>query len=158
MRLAAALLLALAACKSATPSNEVTGTLTLEGATVTVTKCRPERGADGVYVVLETPKSALRFEGKKLWWNRDDPEGFAPGAALECKRLDRSWGGGSRLDGTSYWRGTLSFECSDGPKTATGDLTLDCGNITPEERASLDAQRTKLRDEQKAAGSGSAAP
>ncbi len=101
MRLAAALLLALAACKSATPSNEVTGTLTLEGATVTVTKCRPERGADGVYVVLETPKSALRFEGKKLWWNRDDPEGFAPGAALECKRLDRSWGGGSRLDGTS---------------------------------------------------------
>lgn len=154
-------LVALVACsKGATQSKEVTGSLSLEGKTVAVTKCRPDRGAGGVYVVMETPGGALRFEGKQLWWNRDDKEGFAPGAALDCKKLDRSWGGGTRLDGTSYWRGTLAFDCSDGPKTAVGDLTLDCGNITAEERASLDAQRTKMRDEQKqnAAGSGSSAP
>jgi hypothetical protein len=154
----AVLLVAIAGCKTASQSTEVTGTLSLEGKTVTVTKCRPDRGAEGVYVVMETSGGALRFEGKKLWWNRDDNEGFAPGAALDCKKLDRSWGGGTRLDGTSYWRGTLAFDCSDGPKTATGALTLDCGNITAEERASLDAQRTKMRDDQKASGSGSAAP
>lgn len=147
---------ALGACsKSAPASKEVTGTLTVKGEPVTVTKCRPDRGIDGTYVVLETPKGALRFENKKLWWNGDDPEGFAPGAVLDCTKLDRSWGGGFRKDGTSYFRGTLDFDCHDGPNTYVGKLTVDCGNITPEERASLDKQRKDLQDEQKAAqGSG----
>jgi len=150
------LLLALAACgKSAPASKEVTGTFAAKGEPVTVTKCRPARGESGVYVVLSTPKGALRFEAKQLWWNGDDPEGAFPGAALDCKKLDRSWGGGQRADGSAYFRGTLDFDCHDGPNTYVGKLTVDCGNITAEERAQLDKQRTDMRDEQnKAAGSG----
>lgn len=155
-----ALLLSLlsgAACgKGATASTEVTGTFEAKGSAVTITKCRPDRDANGTIVVLETPKGALRFANKELWWNGDDPEGVAPGAVLDCKKLDRSWGGGLRKDGTSYWRGTLAFDCHDGPNTYRGDLTLDCGNITPEERASLDKQRADMRQQQ--AGSGSSAP
>lgn len=154
-----AVAVALAACsKSAPASKEVTGTFSAKGAEVTVTRCRPDRGIDGTYVVLETPKGALRFENKQLWWNGDDPEGNAPGAVLDCKKLDRSWGGGFRKDGTSYFRGTLDFDCHDGPNAYVGKLTLDCGNITAEERASLDKNRKDMLDEQKKAqGSGSGA-
>ncbi len=158
MRAALALLVSLAACgKGTTASKEVTGTLSVKGADVTVTKCRPDHDASGTYVVMETPVGALRFTNKQLWWNGSDPEGFSPGAVLDCTRLDRSWGGGLRTDGTSYWRGTLSFDCHDGPNTYTGKLTLDCGNITPEERASLDKQRTDMRQEQGGSAAGSAA-
>jgi hypothetical protein len=151
-----ALVVVLAACgKGTTASKEVTGTFEAKGAAVTITKCRPDRDVDGTYVVMETPTGALRFSNKQLWWNGDDPEGFAPGAVLDCKKLDRSWGGGLRQDGTSYWRGTLVFDCTDGPNTYTGNLTLDCGNITAEERASLDKQRTDMRQQQ---GAGSASP
>ncbi|CAN5906338.1 hypothetical protein BH11MYX3_BH11MYX3_43520 [soil metagenome] len=152
------MLVALAACsKSAPASTEVTGTFEVKGASATVTGCRPDHDIDGTYVVLETTAGALRFTNKQLWWNGDDPKGFAKGAVLDCTRLDRSWGGGLRQDGTSYWRGTLSFDCHDGPHTFTGNLTIDCGNITAEERASLDKQRTDLRDQQKT-GAGSATP
>jgi hypothetical protein len=153
-------LVVLAACgKGATASKEVTGTFEAKGAAVTVTKCRPDHDVDGTYVVMETAAGALRFTNKQLWWNGSDTEGFAPGAVLDCKRLDRSWGGGLRNDGTSYWRGTLSFDCHDGPNTYTGNLTLDCGNLTPEERASLDKQRTDMRQQQAGSGSaGSATP
>jgi len=152
-----ALVVALAACsKGGTASKEVTGTFEAKGAAVTITKCRTDHDVDGTYVVMETPSGALRFTNRKLWWNGDDPEGFAPGAVLDCPKLDRSWGGGLRKDGTSYWRGTLVFDCHDGPNTYKGDLTLDCGNITAEERASLDKQRTEMRQQQ--TGSASAAP
>lgn len=155
-----AVALTLAACgKSAPTSKEVTGTFTAKGEAVTVTKCHPDRGIDGVYVILETPKGALRFEAKKLYWNGDDPEGFMRGATLDCTKLDRSWGGGTRADGTAYFRGLLDFDCHDGPNAYVGTLTLDCGNITAEERAQLDQQRKELRDEQMAGqGSGSTAP
>jgi hypothetical protein len=157
VRAAALVVLAVASCgKGATASKEVTGTLKLEGEAVTVTKCRPDRGADGTYVVLETAKGAIRFENKQLWWNAQDNEGIAPGAVLDCKKLDRSWGGGVRTDGSSYFRGTLAFDCSDGPKTAVGDLTLDCGNITAEERGQLDQHRKEMQDEQKQKAAGSA--
>lgn len=156
MRAHLALVVALAACKGATASKEVTGSFEAKGAAVTITKCRPANNGDGTFVVMETPKGALRFANKQLWWNGDDPEGFAPGAVLECTKLDRSWGGGLRTDGTAYWRGTLAFDCHDGPNTYKGNLTLDCGNITPEERASLDKQRTDLRNQQAGSGSGSA--
>lgn len=150
-------MVALAACgKGAAASSEVTGILTVKGAVVTITKCRPDHDTDGTYVVMETSSGALRFTNKQLWWNGDDHEGFAPGAVLDCTKLDRSWGGGLRTDGTSYWRGTLAFDCTDGPHTFKGDLTLDCGNITAEERASLDKQRTDMKLQQ--TGSGSAAP
>ncbi len=155
-RIALTSLLVAACGQGATPSPEVTGTFEAKGSAVTITKCRPDHGIDGTYVVMETPKGALRFANKQLWWNGDDPEGFAPGAVLDCTKLDRSWGGGMRQDGTSYWRGTLAFDCHDGPNTYRGDLKLDCGNITAEERASLDKQRTDLRQQQAGSGSGSA--
>ena len=142
--------------KAAAPaSREVTGTLVIGGATVTVTKCRPDHGLS-TYVVLENAKGAVRFEDKRMYWNPDDTEGFTGGHPLDCTRLDRSWGGGVRADGTAYFRGTLAFDCAytgggagAGKATKiTGDLTVDCGNITAEERAQLDGHRKDLRDEQ----------
>ncbi len=153
--LAFAVVLAGCSGKAATPaSTEVRGTLSIGGQPVTITRCRPDHGMS-TYVVLETAKGALRFEDKRLHYNADDPEGSTPGHPLDCTKLDRSWGGGVRLDNTAYWRGTLSFRCTSGATAVTGDLTLDCGNITAEERASLDQQRTDLREQQK---TGSAAP
>lgn len=153
-----ALLLALAACssKSAAPaSTEVTGTLSIGGESAVVSKCRPDHGVS-TYVVMETAKGAVRFEDKRLYWNPDDPEGFTGGHPLDCTKLDRSWGGGVRPDGSAYWRGTLAFDCAYQATKVTGDLELDCGNITPEERAQLDQHRKDLLDQQK--GSGSATP
>jgi len=57
---------------------------------------------------------------------------------LACQKLDRSWGGGVRKDGAAYFRGTLAFRCS----ALAGDLTLDCGQITPEEAAKLSHNRS----------------
>ncbi|MBL0213655.1 MAG: hypothetical protein IPQ07_07220 [Myxococcales bacterium] len=154
--LASAVALAAAACGNTSPaaSKEVQGTLVIAGETVTVTKCRPDHGLS-TYVVLENAKGAVRFEDKRMFWSSRDPEGTTQGHALDCTKLDRSWGGGVRLDNTAYWRGTLAFECKDGATPITGQLTLDCGNITPEERASLDQQRTDLRQQQAGSGSGS---
>ncbi len=129
------------------------GTLVIAGETVTVTKCRPDH-AFTTYVVLENARGAVRFEDKRMFWSASDPEGATQGHPLDCTKLERSWGGGVRLDNTAYWRGTLAFDCKDGATQLTGQLTLDCGNITPEERAQLDKQRTDLRQQQ--AGSGSA--
>jgi hypothetical protein len=136
----------LGACsKPAAPrSNEITGTLSVAGAQLATTQCRPGRHAT-TFVEVVTAPGVLRFEDQKLFWN-DEP--------LSCTRLDRSWGGGTRLDKTSYWRGTLSFDCKRGADLITGDLTLDCGNITAEERAQLDGQRNNMRDEQRKARDG----
>lgn len=152
MRLAAlGLLVALTACgKTEAPrSKEITGTLSVAGKSLAPTQCRPGRNLT-TFVEVVTPDGTLRFEDQKLFWT-DEP--------LTCTRLDRSWGGGTRLDKTSYWRGTLSFDCKRGADVITGDLTLDCGNITAQERAQLDSQRTDMREEQRnareTAGSGS---
>ena len=161
MRAGVGLVLALVACgKGATASKEVQGTLVIGGETATVTRCRPDHALT-TYVVLETAKGAVRFEDRRLYWNPDDAEGVTGGHPLDCTKLDRSWGGGVRLDNTAYWRGTLAFDCAYAGTKVTGDLVLDCGNITAEERASLDKQRTDLREQQKpgaGSGSGSASP
>jgi hypothetical protein len=66
---------------------------------------------------------------------------------LACDKLERSWGGGARADGSAYWRGTLAFRCTWITTTILADLTLDCGKITPEERRSLDKNRAEtLKD------------
>lgn len=129
----ALLLLALAACKREKPaaSAEVQGTLSIEGKPVAVTACRAGRGVT-TYVELATGSGTLRFEDQKLFWSGD---------ALVCEKLDRSWGGGMRKDGTAYFRGHLIFVCKGAPGAITGDLTIDCGKITPEERAQLDRGR-----------------
>ena len=110
--------------------------------------CRPG-AAVHIFVDIVTPEGTLRFEDGTL--------SFGGGGPLECSTLDRSWGGGRRPNNAAYWRGTLAFACRDDAGPITGDLVLDCGNITPEERAALDANRKTLQDEQNAAKGSSAA-
>ncbi|MDB4961778.1 MAG: hypothetical protein JWP01_1777 [Myxococcales bacterium] len=127
-------------------SREVTGTITVDGTPLTVASCRPGRDIT-TYVEALTSAGVLRFEDRQLFWSAD-PMAIARGEVLTCEQLDRSWGGGTRADGTAYWRGTLVFRCKAGARSITGDLKLDCGNITAEERAQLDHNRQELRDEQ----------
>jgi hypothetical protein len=133
------------------PPDVIAGTIVEGGVAVTPTACRVVR--ETVLVVeAVTPRGTLRFSNAQLVWK---------GSVLACTKLDRSWGGGSRTDGTHYWRGMLDFVC--GPVTEaseavrpsrardgmiTGKLELDCGGITPTERAQLDANREKSRQPQ----------
>ena len=153
----AALLVAACACgkgddKQPDKRREVTGTLSLDGKPLDVTQCRAGRG-ETTYVELVTANGKLRFENKQLFWATS---GADRGDRLQCDKLDRSWGGGLRKDGTSYFRGQLIFKCR-GPagQQLAGDVQVDCGGITPEERAELDKNRDEMRREQQ---SGSAAP
>ena len=166
----ALLLLALVACgcekkKKTPPSPEVRGTLSLDGKPLTIAKCRAGRGVT-TYVELETAEGKLRFEDKQLFWaspgsagahsDADASRGLDD-ARLECTKLDRSWGGGLRKDGTSYFRGHLIFACrAPTGQPITGDVQVDCGGITDEERRELDRNRDEMRkQQQQQPGSGS---
>ena len=140
------LLLALVACGNAKkpPTPEVTGSLSLDGKPLTVSSCRAGRGVT-TYVEVLTAQGKLRFEDKQLFWATDVAAGR--GDKLECQKLDRSWGGGMRTDGTAYFRGHLIFACRGPAGAVTGDLMIDCGRITAEERASLDKNRTDMLSE-----------
>ena len=162
-RVAAALLVAACACgkrddkppdKHDKPARrEVTGTLSLDGKPLEVAQCRAGRGVT-TYVELVTAQGTLRFEDKQLFWASSAASDR--GERLQCDKLDRSWGGGLRKDGTSYFRGHLIFRCR-GPagEQLAGDVQVDCGAITPEERAELDKNRDEMRRQQQA---GSATP
>lgn len=131
-------------------SHEVTGSLALDGKPLVVTQCRAGRGVT-TYVELTTQLGKLRFEDRQLFWaaagtiRRGDP--------LHCDKLDRSWGGGLRRDGTSYFRGHLIFACR-GPlgEALTGDVQVDCGGITSDERKALDKNRDEMRNAQQGSG------
>ncbi len=141
----------LAACKNrdrATASPEVQGTLALDGKPLVVTRCMPGRGVT-TFVELATAVGKLRFEDRQLFWNRDIAA-VTRGDRLECEKLDRSWGGGQRPDGSSYFRGTLDFRCIGTVGALVGNVTADCGQITAEERRSLDENRDKTRAAQAA--------
>lgn len=134
------------ACSKSAPtptSSEITGTFTVDEKPVTVNQCRPGR-AEHTFVEVITSSGVLRFEHQQLYWN-PDRHAATRGARLTCSKLDRSWGGGHRANGTSYWRGTLDFRCG----ALAGKLELDCGNITDEERQGLDRGRTEALDEQR---------
>jgi hypothetical protein len=106
------------------PANaDVTGTLTVDGAPAQLVACRPGHAVH-VFVDIDSAKGTLRFGEGTLAWN---------GSPLTCSKLDRSWGGGIRRNGSAYFRGTLAFRCD----RIAGDLALDCGGITPEEGAEL---------------------
>ncbi|MFN0251122.1 MAG: hypothetical protein ACKV2T_29880 [Kofleriaceae bacterium] len=156
------------ACNRTTPATpDIAGSLSIHGVDVSSTmKCQPG-AAVHIFVDIVTPEGTLRFEDQKL---RLD------GEELRCDKLDRSWNGTRRPDGTAYWRGTLAFDCSKRaasgstePGAIKGDLQLACGGITLEERAQLDRAQRDL-DAQKrrnanqgaettnAANQGSAAP
>jgi hypothetical protein len=115
---------------------EVRGTFTIGGAAARLERCRPGHAVH-VFVEVDTSLGTLRFGEGKLFWD---------GNELACAKLDRSWGGGIRQDGSTYFRGTLAFRCGK----LDGDLVLSCGQITATEAAQLDANR--------AAAIGSAGP
>jgi hypothetical protein len=130
--------------KSPPPSIGVTGSLTIDGEVATPTRCQPGSGPAGVYIQIETTRGHVRFEDTKLYFTpgADSPD---RGELLACTKLDRSWGGGTRADGSSYWRGMLDVRCG----RVTGRLDIDCGDITDEERAQLDKNRQDLREQQR---------
>jgi hypothetical protein len=151
------LVLGLAACGSkdepaavevigtASATDVVKGTLVVDGAPATLGACKPGHSTRP-FVELVTSKGKLRFENQILYWN-PERDAVTRGAELSCTKLDRSWGGGVRLpgDGTSYWRGKLWFTCG----AITGELELDCGNITAKERAELDGRRQETLEQQR---------
>jgi hypothetical protein len=102
---------------------ELAGSLTVDGVSAALARCRPGHDAH-VFVEVDTSLGVLRFGSGKLSWNASE---------LACEKLDRSWGGGVRGDGSAYFRGTLAFRCGG----LVGDLALDCGGITQEEAAEL---------------------
>jgi hypothetical protein len=106
---------------------DVTGALTVDGAAARLIACRPGHAVH-VLVEVDTSAGTLRFSEGKLAWN---------GGELTCSKLDRSWGGGVRRDGSAYFRGSLAFRCD----RLAGELSLDCGGITPEEGAELARNR-----------------
>ena len=140
------LLLFVVACGSAKkpPKPEVQGSLSLDGKPLTVSSCRAGRGVT-TYVEILTAQGKLRFEDKQLFWATTAEHGR--GDKLDCPKLDRSWGGGMRTDGTAYFRGHLIFACRGPAGAVAGDLMIDCGRITAEERASLDKNRTEMLSE-----------
>jgi len=130
MRAALAVLGLAGACSKPAPkaaNADVTGTLTVDGAPAELVACRPGH-AEHVFVEVDSTRGTLRFGEGKLAWN---------GSALACSKLDRSWGGGIRRDGSAYFRGTLAFRCD----RVSGELSLDCGAITPGEGAELATNR-----------------
>lgn len=110
---------------------DVTGTLTVDGKPARLTACRPGHVVH-VFVEVDTTLGTLRFGDAKLSWQ---------GSEQTCQKLDRSWGGGVRRDGLTYFRGTLAFRCG----TLEGDLALDCGHITPAEAAELAHNRAEAK-------------
>jgi hypothetical protein len=114
-----------------TGATDVTGTLTFDGKPAGLTACRPGHAVH-VFVEVDTTLGTLRFGDAKLSWQ---------GSEQACQKLDRSWGGGVRRDGSAYFRGTLAFRCG----TLEGDLVLDCGQITPAEAAELAHNRAEAK-------------
>ncbi len=129
--------------------DRIEGTLALDGKPLAITGCRP--GHQGtVYVDLVTAAGALRFvggEAERMFWN-PRPDANERGAPIECSIPHRSWGGTRRQDGTTYFRGELAFACRGPAGALDGKVSLECGNITPLERALLDDGRRRRREAQ----------
>jgi hypothetical protein len=124
---------------SASGNDSVQGAFTVDGQPQTLLACNTGHAVH-VFVEVLTTSGRLHFEDQALYWTADTAS-TERGAKLACEKLDRSWGGGNRMDGTSYFRGTLAFRCTNGKTPLAGDLTIDCGHITAGERAELDKNR-----------------
>ncbi|MGE0545639.1 MAG: hypothetical protein AB7R00_01190 [Kofleriaceae bacterium] len=112
----------------------IAGTMAIDRLPYEITACNPGHTTH-TFVEIVTGAGVLRFEQQKLYWRTGATP--APGQELSCTKLDRSWGGGTRSDGTSYWRGWLDVLCP-GPPRIEGRVKLECGSITPQERFQLD--------------------
>lgn len=123
----------------------VKGELFVDGKRTTLDECRPGRAVH-TFVEVATPVGKLRLEDGRAYWH-SHPKSPLRGDELSCEKLDRSWGGGTRTDGTSYWRGTIDLRCT-APVALKGRLELECGNITADERRQLDGNRKDFLDKQ----------
>jgi len=99
------------------------------GVPAELVRCRPGHD-EHVFVEVDTSLGVLRFQHGKVSWN---------GSELGCEKANRSWGGGFRSDGQTYFRGALRLHCG----VVVADLTLDCGQITSEEGAELARNRAE---------------
>ncbi len=137
------LFVVLVACKhdAAPPADpEISGSFTIDDAPMRLTECHPSAGPEGIAVQLTTETGGrLRFRKAEMAFQFQS-EAWE---VLACDKLERSWGGGARVDGSAYWRGTLDFRCAWGHLMLAGKLALDCGKITPDERRSLDKNRAE---------------
>jgi hypothetical protein len=136
-----------AAPRPAVP-DKIDGTLMLDGKPLEIVRCRPGRDT-AIYVDLVTASGALRFvggEATRMYWN-PKPDATERGAAIECEIPHRSWGGGTRKDGATYFRGELAFSCRGPAGALEGKVSVDCGNISPLERKLLDDGRRRKREE-----------
>jgi len=140
------------AARPAVP-DRIEGTLTLDGKPLSIVKCRPGHD-ETVYVDLVTGAGALRFvsgESERMFWN-PKPEEDRRGAAIDCSIPHRSWGGARRPeDGTAYFRGEIAFSCRGAAGVFEGKVSLECGNISPFERAMLDDGRRRRREAEREA-------
>jgi hypothetical protein len=133
--------------------DKLEGTLTLDGKPLELVKCRPGREGS-IYVDLVTAAGALRFvggEATQMYWS-PGPDGSARGVQIACSIPHRSWGGGTRADGSTYFRGELAFSCRGAAGALDGKVSVDCGNISPLERRLLDETRDRKREELHPAG------
>jgi len=123
---------------SGSAGDHTTGTLTIDGTAVAMTGCRA--GSEtSVFVEVATPRGSLRFQDRTLSWKTE--RGLE---RLRCEPLPTNkaiWGGGARADRTAYFVGELKFTCAGAIGTIDGDLDLECGHITYEERALLHTNR-----------------
>jgi hypothetical protein len=129
--------------------DRIEGTLTLDGQPLAIARCRPGH-EDTVYVDMVTAAGALRFvsgQSEQMYWN-PRPDANVRGEPIPCSIPHRSWGGARRDDGTAYFRGELAFSCRGAPGALVGKLSLECGNISPLERALLDDGRRRRREAQ----------
>lgn len=129
--------------------DRIEGTLTLDGEPLAIVRCRPGH-EDTVYVDLVTAAGALRFvsgQSEQMYWN-PRPDANVRGAPIPCSIPHRSWGGARRDDGRAYFRGELAFSCRGTPGEFAGKVSLECGNISPLERALLDDGRRRRREAQ----------
>lgn len=129
--------------------DKIEGTLTLDGKPLEIVACRPGR-VPRLHVDLVTRAGALRFvsgEDARMFWN-PRPDTTEAGAPIDCSIPHRSWGGGTRADGTAYFRGELTFSCRGAAGAFEGKVALDCGDIRSFERQGLDQQRQERREAQ----------
>jgi hypothetical protein len=126
--------------------DRLTGVLRVGEHAVALTGCHAGK-VEHVFVDVLTAEGTLRFQEEELYWNREADGTRGP--RLDCSKLDRSWGGINRDDGTSVFRGALAFRCTLGATAVTGDLEVECGQLTADERARLDLDREDMRDERR---------
>lgn len=122
----------------------VKGAATLDGKALAIRECALKDGFDGVEVRLPTPEGVIVLADDELHWGKLDSP--LKGPELSCTRLEKDYMSGKE-SGQMFWHGTLGFDCKVADRALAGDLTLECGTVSPEMRARLEQQKQELAGE-----------